>query len=203
MRRIVAPKLCLRKNSSCVRTNKQRPSTRPNYARCGKRLRDCGRSAWLATPPTRRHRPPTGRCSSSRKAGNKIVPTESMCFRASRSCSSARAALIPLLGFLSINSKSKRQPTASTKTSSGVPIGVILSNYRFPRRSDFFSKTRIHVCPENAGRCKKNTSQTITQLVILRTTDERNRTPPAVHSTGRSALVPGRPLCVIERAVPS
>src|SRR5262249_51780948 len=63
MRRIVAPKLCSRKNNSCVRTNKQWPSTRPNFAPCGKRLRDCGRAAWLGTPPTRRHRSPTARCS--------------------------------------------------------------------------------------------------------------------------------------------
>src|SRR6516162_3838941 len=46
-----------------MRASKQRPNTRPNCARCGKGLRDCGRSAWLATPPTRRHRPPTERVS--------------------------------------------------------------------------------------------------------------------------------------------
>src|SRR6266481_3003513 len=48
---------CLQRG--CVRASKQWPSTRPNSARCEKRLRDCGHSAWLATPPTRRHRPPT------------------------------------------------------------------------------------------------------------------------------------------------
>ena len=63
MRRIVAPKLCSRKNGSCVRASKQWLNTRPNCARCEKRLRACGRSAWLAMPPTRRHRPPTGRLS--------------------------------------------------------------------------------------------------------------------------------------------
>ena len=31
----------------------------------------------------------------------------------------------------------------SSKTSSGVPIGVILSNYRSPRRSDFYPKAQI------------------------------------------------------------
>ena len=32
----------------------------------------------------------------------------------------------------------------SSKTSSGVPIGVILSNYRSPRPSDFYPKAQIH-----------------------------------------------------------
>src|SRR5262249_19793642 len=32
----------------------------------------------------------------------------------------------------------------STKISSGVPIGVILSNYRSSRRSDFYPKAQIH-----------------------------------------------------------
>jgi hypothetical protein len=36
-------------------------------------------------------------------------------------------------------------PSATiSRTSSGVPIGVILSNYRSPRRSDFYPKAQIH-----------------------------------------------------------
>src|SRR5262245_8106633 len=53
MKRIVAPKLCSRRNSSCVMVSKSWPSTRPNCARCKKRLHDCGHSGWLATPPIR------------------------------------------------------------------------------------------------------------------------------------------------------
>jgi len=59
MRRIVAPKLCSRKNSGCVRASKQWPSTRPNCSQCGKRPRACGPYDWLATPQTRRRRPST------------------------------------------------------------------------------------------------------------------------------------------------
>jgi len=71
MRRIVARKLCSRKNNSCVRASKQWPSTRPNCARCEKRLRDCGHSAWLTPPPTRRHRPPTEGCRVTRQSNPK------------------------------------------------------------------------------------------------------------------------------------
>jgi|SRR5262249_31321156 len=68
MRRIVAPKLCSRKNSGCVRASKQWPSTKPNCSRCGKRLRVCGRSGWLVTPPIRRHRPPTSTVGRNARA---------------------------------------------------------------------------------------------------------------------------------------
>jgi hypothetical protein len=49
----------------------------------------------------------------------------------------------------------------SSKTSSGVPIGVILSNYRLPRRSDCYPKTRIHKwlsknCRTLSKRCKSS-----------------------------------------------
>src|SRR5215472_9792156 len=49
----------------------------------------------------------------------------------------------------------------STKISSGVPIGVILSNYRSTRRSDFYPKAQIHKwlskkCRSLSKRCKSN-----------------------------------------------
>ena len=94
MRRIVAPKLCSRKNNSCVRANKEWPSTRPNSARCGKRLRDCGRSAWLATRPTRRHRPPTGRVSRNTAKH----PKRACCRAPLRPCKPAAASVASSIG---------------------------------------------------------------------------------------------------------
>jgi hypothetical protein len=54
---------------SCGSPSKQWPSTRPNWLRCAKRLRGCGRSGWLATPSIRKRRPPTRR--ARRKMGTR------------------------------------------------------------------------------------------------------------------------------------
>ena len=63
MTRIVAPKRCLR-NSNRLPVGKQWPSTKPNCARCGKRLSGCGRSGWPATLRT------TGRRAAERARRN-------------------------------------------------------------------------------------------------------------------------------------
>jgi hypothetical protein len=58
----------------------------------------------------------------------------------------------------------------SSKTSSGVPIGVILSNYRSPRRSDFYPKAQIHKWPSKKCRSlskKVELGQTFVQKLLV------------------------------------
>ena len=61
MRRFVAPKRYLGRNSRRVKASKQWPTTRPSWMRCVKKPRACERCDWLATPrrgqrPVRRAR---------------------------------------------------------------------------------------------------------------------------------------------------
>jgi hypothetical protein len=53
----------------------------------------------------------------------------------------------------------------------------------------------INGCPKKAGRCPKKISPTITQLAILRTTDERNRTRRQFIAQAARLWFPGG-LCV-------
>ena len=58
----------------------------------------------------------------------------------------------------------------SSKTSSGVPIGVILSNYCSPRRSDFYPKAQIHKWPSKKCRSlskKVEFGQTFVQELLV------------------------------------
>ena len=58
----------------------------------------------------------------------------------------------------------------SSKTSSEVPIGVILANYRSPRRSDFYPKAQIHKWPSKKCRSlskKVEFGQTFVQKLLV------------------------------------
>jgi len=50
---------------------------------------------------------------------------------------------------------------------------------------------------------KSRSAEPIGSLSVVATGDEWNRNTPAVHPKGRSALAPGRPLCVIDRRLES